>query len=74
MFITKNCVCCKSPVIIPVDPTGYARWQGGDLIQDALPELSAASREMLISSICEPCFDRMFAESDEPSDLATDLD
>ena len=35
-------------------------WENGELIQNAMPYLSADEREVLISGTCGPCFDRMF--------------
>lgn len=40
-------------------------WLSGSLfIQDAMPYLSAGERELLISGICEKCFDEIFVETD----------
>ena len=38
----------------------YEAWENGKLIQDVMPYLSADEREVLISGICGPCFDKMF--------------
>jgi len=39
----------------------FIRWEEeGELIQNALPYLSADERELLISGICGGCFDKMF--------------
>ena len=40
---------------IPVQ--GFANWQNGELIQNALPELNTDQRELLISGICPKCWD-----------------
>jgi hypothetical protein len=40
------------------------RWEGGELIQDAMPYLSAGERELLISGICETCFDKIFGSEE----------
>jgi hypothetical protein len=63
--ICVECPSCNkvSEVIAPVD--GFRRWQAGEFIQDALPELSAEEREILISGICPECWDEMFPEDDE---------
>ena len=36
------------------------RRQRGELIQEALPELSADQRELLISGTCPKCWDELF--------------
>lgn len=36
---------------IPVDDLQMARWKGGDLIQHAMPNLSAAEREFILNGI-----------------------
>ena len=42
------------------------RWEDGELIQDAMPYLSAGERELLISGVCGKCFDKMFEEDPVP--------
>jgi hypothetical protein len=49
-------------VLVNVDD--YNQWQGGKLVQDAFPYLSADEREILISGTCGPCFDAMFSEEE----------
>lgn len=64
MQIEVTCIRCKKVYQIILSDKGYKRWQGGEFIQDALPELSADERELLMSSICGPCFDQLFGGSD----------
>jgi hypothetical protein len=46
-----------------VVPThGLIAWKEGMLIQDAMPELSADERQLLISGTCGKCWDKMFQE------------
>ena len=33
-------------------------------IQDALPELSADKREMMLTNICDKCFDKTFNDEE----------
>lgn len=63
--IFVKCPSCNnlSEIIAPAD--GFARWQGGEFIQDALPELSCDERETLISGICPDCWVEIFGEDDE---------
>ena len=50
-------------IVIPID--GYDKWQTGELIQDALPELSAGERELLISGTCDACWDELFGDAED---------
>ena len=63
--ICVQCPSCNevSEVLAPVD--GFRRWQAGELIQDALPELTPDEREILISGICNDCWKEMFGENEE---------
>lgn len=69
-----DCIECKKTYFLDADKQAYHRWQGGELIQNALPTLDEGQRELLISGICEACFDKLFAEDpevqsdDEPAD------
>jgi hypothetical protein len=47
-----------------VSETGIAKWRGGALIQDALPELDADQRELLVSGIHPECWAKMFGDED----------
>jgi len=40
----------------------YDEWKQGKCIQDAMPDLSPGQRELLISGVCETCFDETFDE------------
>ena len=58
--IVRTCIFCKReyPIIVPIE--GYDLWKQGRMIQDAMPGVSAADREFLISGTCGECFDGMF--------------
>lgn len=62
--VTVCCTCsmCKQRKDITISAEAYRRWQKGELIQRVMPELSADDRELLISGICGPCFDKLFKE------------
>jgi hypothetical protein len=66
-FIDLNvkCNCCREAKTITVSGEDFIRWQEGECIQNAFPYLSPDNREILISGICGPCFDKMFGEEDE---------
>lgn len=58
--ITVETICpfCGAVNHVTVPGLGFLRWQSGMLVQCALPELSASERELLITGICDPCWDR----------------
>ena len=58
--LQAQCVRCKDTHVLMVSNHDFKRWEGGELIQDAMPYLSAGERELLISGICGTCFDNMF--------------
>ena len=57
----STCRVCKNQVEMQVHIEDVTAWENGKLIQDAMPYLSADEREVLISGICGPCFDKMFS-------------
>lgn len=61
-MVEISCVCtiCGKGRIVKVSKIGYDRWLRGELIQNALPELSVDDRELLMSGICGECFDKLF--------------
>ena len=44
---------------------GLKAWEDGELIQDALPNLTADQRELLISGTCDDCWKTMFGTVDD---------
>lgn len=58
------CPMCGETSSVEVDLHGFAAWQAGELIQVAMPYLSPADREKLITGICGPCWDAMWDDED----------
>ena len=58
--VARQCVKCKNVHILLVNSDDLQQWKDGELIQDAMPYLSADERELLISGTCGTCFDKMF--------------
>ena len=56
-----SCEYCGEKQIIEADDVDVCRWQGGELIQDALPYLDATQRELLISRTCGTCWDELWS-------------
>lgn len=63
--VSVTCWQCRRKYVLLVSESGYDRWRAGAFIQDALPELSAEERELLISKTCDPCFNEMFPEDED---------
>lgn len=63
--VAVPCRLCKEVTDLTVNIEGFVAWQGGKLIQDALPELSADQRELLISGTCDKCWNEMFPSDEE---------
>lgn len=61
-IITKAIECGECHRVFPISMTqeGYESWIMGELIQNALPDVSVENRELLISKTCGKCFDEMF--------------
>lgn len=47
---------------IPVTPEQIARWQGGELIQNAMPNVSADDREFLMTGVTPEEWDAFFGD------------
>jgi len=62
--VEVTCGICKTTHKLTVPIEGFIKWRSGVLIQQALPELSADDRELLISGVCGGCFDDMFKEEE----------
>ena len=44
---------------------GAIKYSQGAVIQNACPYLSASDRELLITGICDPCWDETMKDSDD---------
>ena len=53
--IIKKCPFCRTQNSVDVSAVGFIRWRMGELIQRAMPELSASQREILMTGICDDC-------------------
>ncbi len=64
---TRPCVMCGNRSTLQgVDALGYIRWSElGENILDALPDLDADQRELLISGTHAHCWEKMWAGHDE---------
>lgn len=60
VWIDKKCIFCNQEKTIKVKQQDYIDWTKGKLTQEAFPYLSPEDREILISGVCGPCFDKTF--------------
>lgn len=65
LTLELRCPFCGSAHSVTAPEAGVRAWQGGELIQHALPTLSPAEREQLISRICPKCQEDIFGADDE---------
>ena len=64
--VAVPCKKCNGMNEIDVDFEKFIAWRSGKmLIQEALPELDADQRELLISGICPKCWDEMFPSDED---------
>ena len=65
--VATTCRMCDIAHELTVPCEGLEAWKSGKLIQEALPELSADQRELLISGTCPKCGDERVSpdEGDE---------
>ena len=70
MTVNKVCIMCGEFHGVAVDYDGYRKWKAGEgLIQDLLKENTDGERELLISGICEHCFDELFTLEEEEENV-----
>jgi hypothetical protein len=63
MTLSLHCSPCGAlQPDIKVDPEDFRNWKGGELIQVAMPYLSASEREMVKTQICNACWDELMAD------------
>ncbi len=58
------CRTCKKTFDVPATNSQITAWHHGVVIQEAMPHLTSAERELLISRTCGVCWDKMFPEED----------
>jgi hypothetical protein len=62
---TKNCTVCGKYELWSLDREAVERWQGGEYIQNAFPEMSMQDREVLITGTHPACWDKLFPREDD---------
>ena len=64
MKINVEIICpfCGAEHSVEVDSAQFEALQNGELIQNAMPDLTPTEREQLISGLCPKCQAEMFRE------------
>jgi hypothetical protein len=62
LTISTTCPLCGAESKVECSASGYARWERGELIQNALPTLTSSDREALMTGICDTCWNESFGE------------
>lgn len=68
--VAIECSVCTDHKILIVNTYDWGIWKNREklktpYVQDLFPNMSKDERELLLSGICGPCFDRVFAEPPE---------
>ena len=59
--VCKVCPKCGKKNYIEMSDEQYQKYtEGSDLIQRIFPEMSPAQKEILITGICEDCWNKLF--------------
>ena len=67
-----SCIKCKSEHQVSLNGSDLFKYHKGTYIQDAFSYISQGLREMMMSGICDKCFQDMFPKEDE-SECEIDL-
>ena len=60
--VAITCPFCGENHAVEVNLAQYEAWQNGELIQNAMPNLTPTEREQLISGLCPKCQAEIFGE------------
>ena len=60
LTITIQCPFCGEYHEVDVNEAAYDNWRTGELIQNAMPDLTPTQREQLISGLCIKCQEKIF--------------
>lgn len=72
--IVKTCPFCGKSTLIKVKKEEFRAWEMGELIQYAMPTMSATERETLITGMCAKCQDSIFECWDDDDDSCDEDD
>ena len=66
--VSITCSCCGCVHTVMVNRQAYLNWGMGELVQNAMPDLSATEREALVSGLCPECQEYFFGADDDDCD------
>ena len=66
--MTVLCKRCNQPKEVSATFAQVKAWAQGELIQNAMPNVPAEERELLISGYCGVCWDEIFKPKDNSLD------
>jgi len=59
-----KCIICNTNQTILVLQSSIDAYKSGTLVQHAFPYLTPADREMIISGVCDMCFDTILRDKE----------
>jgi ribosomal protein S27AE len=65
VIVKARCPRCKDDNVFMASFKGIEAWENGELIQRALPNLTAEQREFLMTGYDQKCWDEMFADEED---------
>lgn len=65
IIFRKQCSVTKEPYEVAITAKQFGAWVGGQLIQNAMPYLTAEQREFLMSGATPAEWDAMWADPEE---------
>jgi len=54
--VVTKCPFCHVEHRLQVNEKDYAKWEGGEQIQNVFHYLSPSQRELLMTGVCDTCF------------------
>lgn len=62
---TCHCARCNKEVKLSVPADGWAKFKAGELIQNALPNISPGIRELILTGFCPECQWELYDNKEE---------
>lgn len=67
MIVSRKYTCrfCGKEITVQVDEEKFIRLDAGEHVQNIFQDLNPNYRELMISGMCEECFDELFREDND---------
>jgi len=65
MIVIDQCVLCGAQYQVEIRASQFKRWQDGEYIQGAMPDMDVYDREFLNSQICPRCFRELESDAED---------